>query len=141
VLTPLTNTLTATRIMAVHRHQCQIDILICNSKIVNCTENTWSRVEASCTTTILQALVGSKWDSPPLVVSYFGGTQLAVFFMRRPMLFLTCCIAILDLHARLTRLESDVTLLLLATFGTAGDVYHSILFPPTPLTIVPARAK
>jgi hypothetical protein len=136
VLTPLTNTLTATRIMAVHRHQCQIDILICNSKIVNWTDNTWS-----LPTTILQALVGSKWDSPPLVVSYFGGTQLAVFFMRRPMLFLTCCIAILDLHARLTRLESDVTLLLLATFGTAGDVYHSILFPPTPLTIVPARAK
>ena len=40
--------------------------------------------------------------------------------MRRPMLLLACCIAILGVHARLTRLEFDGTLLLfLATFGTA----------------------
>jgi hypothetical protein len=49
--------------------------------------------------------------------------RLHCFFMRRPMLPLTLGVAISDLHARLTRLEVDGTLLLLSTFGTAV-IYH-----------------
>ena len=66
-----------------------------------------------------------------------------------PMLFLTCCIAILGVHARLTRLEFDGTLLLfLATFGTAvvHTTYLYVYPPPSPRSpllaeIVPAKSK
>jgi len=77
-----------------------------------------------------QTIIFGRWLFEQGFVMQFGGPLLAFFFVTRPVPPLTRHAAILDVLARIARLESSTAL---AAFGTTRDrsfheVFHGTIY-------------